>query len=126
MNIILDTHAFIWWNDDPTKLSKAGREAIENKENIIFISTVVIWEIVVKMMLGKLEAPADPLKVALSEGFIPLPITGEHALTLKTLESHHNDPFDRLLIAQAKYEGFTLLTNDKAILKYKGFKNIRA
>jgi PIN domain nuclease of toxin-antitoxin system len=126
MNIILDTHAFIWWNDDPRKLSKAGREAIENKENLIYISTVVIWEIVVKVMLGKLEAPDDPLDIALSQGFIPLPITGEHALALKTLENHHSDPFDRLLIAQAKHEGYILLTNDKAILKYKGFKSLKA
>ena len=54
MKIILDTHAFIWWNENPGKLSKPARQAIENKDNIIYISTVVIWEIVVKMMLGKL------------------------------------------------------------------------
>ena len=77
-------------------------------------------------MLGKLEAPDDPLAIALSEGFIPLPITSEHALALKTLESHHNDPFDRLLIAQAKHEGYILLTNDKAILKYTGFNSLKA
>ncbi len=126
MNIILDTHTFIWWNENPAKLSKPARETIENKDNIIYISTVVIWEIIVKMMLGKLEAPPDPLAVALSEGFIPLPITGEHALALKTLESYHNDPFDRLLIAQAKHEDFILLTHDKMILKYKGFKSLKA
>ena len=126
MNIILDTHIFIWWNDNPAKLTKKARETIEDKNNTIYISAVVIWEMTVKKMLGKLESPDDPLAIAIQEGFIPLPITGEHAITLKTLEAHHNDPFDRLLIAQAKHESFTLLTHDKTIMKYTNFEYIKA
>lgn len=126
MNIILDTHIFIWWNDDPSKLSKKAREVIEDRNNIIYISSVVIWEIVVKMMLGKLEAPDNPLAIAIQEGFIPLPVTGEHAMALKNMENHHSDPFDRLLIAQAKHEGFTLLTRDKAIMKYGDLAYLKA
>lgn len=126
MNLVLDTHIFIWWNDNPSKLSTKAKSAIEDKSNSVFISTVVIWEVVVKTMLGKLEAPDDPLGIALQQGFIPLPITGEHAMTLKTLESHHSDPFDRLLIAQAKHEKYTLLTHDKTIMKYTGFQYIKS
>ena len=86
VDIILDTHIFIWWNDDPSKLSPKARKTIEDKQNSIFISSVVIWEIVVKMMLGKLEASDDPLGISIKQGFIPLPVTGEYAMTLKTLE----------------------------------------
>lgn len=77
-------------------------------------------------MLSELESPDDPLAIAVEEGFISLPITGEHALTLETLESHHSDPFDRLLIAQAKHESLTLLTHDKTIMKYADFEYIKA
>ena len=126
MNILLDTHIFIWWNDDLSKLTKKARTLIEDKDNTIYISAVVIWEMTVKKMLGKLESPDDPLAIAVEQGFIPLPITGEHTLTLKTLEPHHNDPFDRLLIAQAKHEKFTLLTHDKTVMRYADFDFIKA
>ncbi len=126
MNILLDTHIFIWCNDEPSKITKKALEIIEDQNNTIYISAVVIWEMTVKKMLGKLESPDDPLAIAVKEGFIPLPITGEHALALKTLESHHSDPFDRLLIAQAKHENFTLLTHDKTVMKYADFNYIKA
>ena len=126
MNILLDTHIFIWWNDEPTKITKKARQVIEDQSNTIYISAVVIWEMTVKTMLGKLESPDDPLAIAIREGFVPLPITGQHALTLKTLENHHSDPFDRLLIAQAKHEGFTLLTHDKTIMSYADFAYVKA
>jgi len=126
VNILLDTHIFIWWNDDPSKINKKARAVIEDQSNTVYISAVVIWEMTVKKMLGKLESPNDPLAIAVEQGFIPLPITGEHALTLKTLEAHHNDPFDRLLVAQAKHESFTLLTHDRTVMKYAGFNLIKA
>jgi PIN domain nuclease of toxin-antitoxin system len=126
VNILLDTHIFIWWNDSPDKITKKARHVIEDQSNTIYISAVVIWEMTVKAMLGKLDSPDDPLAIAVQEGFVPLPITAEHALKLKTLESYHSDPFDRLLIAQAKHEGFTLLTHDKTVMSYADFEYIKA
>lgn len=118
MNLLLDTHALLWWLDDSPTLSKKAREFISDGGNMVFVSAVVIWEIRIKQSLGKLEIPSvfrDALK---NQAFEMLPITDEHAHLIEELPPHHRDPFDRMLIAQAKYEGLTLVTRDKIFMKY--------
>ncbi len=83
MNLLLDTHIFLWWNDQPARLSPSAHKAIEDSNNVVHVSTAVIWEIVIKTALGRMEAPDDPLAVVYAEEFIPLPITPEHAMALK-------------------------------------------
>jgi len=119
MNLLLDTHVLLWWlNDDPT-LSKKSRTAIAEGKNLVFVSAVVVWEIRIKEALGKLEIPLNFKGVLDSQPFEMLDITVEHAHAVKDLPAHHRDPFDRMLIAQARVEGFTLLTHDTRLKKYK-------
>jgi len=120
--VLLDTHVFLWAASDPERLSGAARDAIEDPANDVFISSAVIWEIVIKYALGKLQLPAPPasyLPPRLRDlGFRELPIKHEHALTLTTLPMHHRDSFDRMLIAQARFEGMTLITADPHVALY--------
>lgn len=118
MNLLLDTHVLLWWlNDDPT-LSEKSRTSIADGRNIVFISAVSVWEIRVKEALKKLKIPANFKTVLESQPFDSLDITHEHAHSIKGLPMHHNDPFDRVLVAQAKVEGFTLVTRDVHLKKY--------
>lgn len=126
MNYLLDTHIFVWWSEDPSKLSQAARDAIKNPDNTIYVSSAAIWEIVIKTSLGRMEAPEDPLAVIYDEEFIPLPIQPEHAVELRSVEHIHGDPFDRIQIAQAKAENLTLITHDKTILKYADLETIKS
>ena len=126
MNILLDTHIFLWWNDRPEKLSSSARQAIENTDNTVYVSAAVIWEIVIKTSLDRMEAPEDPLAVVYAEGFISLPITPEYTMMLKTVENIHGDPFDRIQIAQAKAEGLALVTHDRNILEYADLQIIKS
>jgi len=118
MTLSLDTHALLWWLEDPQLLSKAARKAIGEGRNTVYVSAAVVWEITIKKSLGKLDAP-DDLGVAMEANrFLPLPITIPHALAVASLPPIHNDPFDRLLIAQARHEGFKLVTRDKHVAEY--------
>ena len=118
MNLLLDTHALLWWLDDNPTLSKKAREAISDGGNMVFVSAVVIWEIRIKQALGKLEIPSDFREAINSQAFEMLPITADHAHLIGELPQHHRDPFDRMLIAQAKFERLTLVTRDKNFNKY--------
>ncbi len=116
---LLDTHILLWWLSEDKKLNKKIKDLITNPANYILVSTVSIWEIVIKKSLHKLEAP-DNLKETLQENdFSILPITVDHVLYLEHLPVLHNDPFDRLLIAQNIVESATFITADKIIPKYK-------
>jgi PIN domain nuclease of toxin-antitoxin system len=118
MTLSLDTHVFLWWLDDPQLLSRTARQAIGNSKNTVYVSAVVIWEIVIKRALGKLDAP-DDLELAMKANrFLPLPITIPHALAVQALPDHHRDPFDRLLIAQAQHEGFLFISRDGHVASY--------
>jgi len=118
MTLLLDTHAFLWWLDDPRLLSKAARNAIRDGKNTVYVSVAVVWEIVIKQSLGKLDAPDDLVEVMAANRFLPLPVTVPHALAVRTLPDHHRDPFDRFLIAQAQHEGFKIVTRDPLVLLY--------
>jgi PIN domain nuclease of toxin-antitoxin system len=119
MNLLLDTHVLLWWlNDDPT-LSGKSRTAIANGKNLVFISAVSVWEIRIKEALNKLKIPANFKSILANQPFELLDITHEHAHAIKDLPAYHNDPFDRMLLAQAKVEGLTLATRDVHLKKYR-------
>lgn len=123
MNLLLDTHTFVWWRDDPGKLSTDAFEAISTLENDVFISTVVIWEIQIKLALGKIKLKW-PLKDSIdverkANGFRILPVLLEHSLYINKLPRVHKDPFDRMLIAQAMVEDLTIVSRDVHFSDYK-------
>lgn len=118
MNIFLDTHVLLWWLDDNPLLSKKVRSTIANSENLVVLSSVVIWEIRIKQALGKLEITPNFYEVLKNEGFEMLSITPDHAYAVGELPMHHRDPFDRMIIAQARLEGLTIATHDAVFKKY--------
>lgn len=118
MNLLLDTHILLWWLTQNPQLDPAISTLIEHPNTAVWTSAVVIWEIRIKQSLGKLSIPDSFRNTLLNQGFIELPITAEHADHVHTLPLHHRDPFDRLLIAQAQKEKFTLATHDKQFKAY--------
>ncbi|HEY7328643.1 MAG TPA: type II toxin-antitoxin system VapC family toxin [Gemmataceae bacterium] len=118
MNLLLDTHAVLWWLDDPARLAPQARAAIEEPENLVFVSAAVAWEMSIKHAAGKLRCPDDLESVMEQNSFRPLPVSIRHALNAGALPPHHNDPFDRLLVAQAQAEGLTLVTRDPTMPAY--------
>ena len=118
MNLLLDTHVLLWWLDDPALLAEEAQRAIGEGDNLVFVSTAVVWEIAIKKALGKLEAPDDLEDVMAAERFQQLPITIPHALDVAALPAIHQDPFDRIQIAQARLENLTLVTRDGFIQQY--------
>ena len=118
MNLFIDTHVLLWWLDDSLELSEAGRNALSDPDNLIVLSAVVVWEIRIKQALGKLEIPPSFYRVVQEQGFELLSITADHAYAVGDLPMHHRDPFDRMIIAQAKVEGLTVATRDTVFKKY--------
>jgi PIN domain nuclease of toxin-antitoxin system len=118
MTLLLDTHVLLWWLDDPGRLSRAARKAIQDGANPVYVSAAVAWEIAIKKALGKLDAPDNLEDVLEANRFRPLPIPIPHALAVRSLPDHHRDPFDRILIAQALHEGFRLVNRDAEIARY--------
>ena len=119
MNLLLDTHVLLWWLDDHPLLSERARNAITDGESLVFLSAVVIWEIRIKEALGKIEVPTNFRDAIADQSFEMLDITVEHAHAVGDLPMHHRDPFDRMLVAQARVEGLTLLTHDIRLKEYK-------
>lgn len=121
MRILLDTHILLWSLNTPEKLPDAVREQLESSATDVLFSAVSIWEIAIKSALGKVNFPYLPQQIADAAkrtGFLELPITSEHAAGIIKLPKHHNDPFDRLLVAQALALPARLLTADKALPIY--------
>jgi PIN domain nuclease of toxin-antitoxin system len=118
---LLDTHAFIWWDSDPDRLSNAARAFLLDPANTVFLSVVSVWEMVIKHALGKLHLHR-PLEVIVREqqtnGILILPILLNHVLAVGDLPPIHSDPFDRLLVAQANLEDAVILTADPAVARY--------
>ena len=118
MNLLLDTHVLLWWLADSGQIAGEPAEAIERADQI-WVSAASVWEIEIKRAKGKLISP-DDLRWQLAEaGFRELKISAEHAEEAARLPDQHNDPFDRMLIAQARIEGLVLMTSDEAILRYQ-------
>ena len=121
MTILLDTHAFIWWDGDADRLPQSAFDAIRSPENDVFVSVVSLWEMQIKAMLGKLALRA-PLEQILDDqeanSISVLDLTTAHVLALGSLPSHHRDPFDRMLAAQALSENAVLATRDRVLTDY--------
>ncbi len=118
MKFLLDTHVLLWWLSDHQSLTAKAAVAIKDGENVIFVSAVTAWEISIKRALGKLKAPAELEEVLESNSFQQLPISIRHGVVAGNLPRHHDDPFDRMLIAQAQTEQLTIITHDIRMEQY--------
>lgn len=118
MSYLLDTHILLWWMNGGDQLTKKVFDTIENEGNTIYISAANVWEIAIKASLGKLDLPPRFFNTLGKEPFLELPITSDHAQYVSKLPTIHNDPFDRILISQAKTEALTLITHDKLLKQY--------
>jgi PIN domain nuclease of toxin-antitoxin system len=121
MKLLLDTHAFIWWDSSPVQLSVAALAAIRDPANDVWISVASLWEMVIKVQLGKLALHlplADIVAQQQTNGLQVLPVTLAHALAVEGLPAIHKDPFDRMLVAQANVEGAELVSGDQVIRQY--------
>ena len=121
MKVLLDTHLILWWLGNDRPLSVQARALISDPGNTIFVSAVSLWEIWLKVSLGKLRlSPAFEAKLA-AESFESLPLTAAQARQVESLPWHHRDPFDRMLVAQAQFENLILLTGDDIVTRYGDF-----
>ena len=118
MRILLDTQLYLWFLADSSKLSKKARKTIAESDTV-FVSAASIWEAAIKVGLGRLAVSMDDLVQGIEgSGFLELPITARQSALVSQLPSHHRDPFDRLLIAQAIHEPLRLLTADSSLQPY--------
>jgi PIN domain nuclease of toxin-antitoxin system len=117
VRLLLDTHALLWWLADEG-LTPQARDAIADPANVVVVSAASALEISIKKALGKLAAPDDLEQQVHAGGFLSLPISIAHGVAAGQLERHHEDPFDRMLIAQAYAEGLTIVTRDKRFSEY--------
>jgi PIN domain nuclease of toxin-antitoxin system len=122
MKVLIDTHTFLWWNTEDPLLSVHAKEIIADGQNEIFLSAASVWEIVIKTAKGRLILPESPAKYISSRmslyRFRSLPVQISHAVHVYELPPYHNDPFDRMLIAQSRLESLPLVTKDEDILRY--------
>ena len=118
MNLLLDTQIALWWLGDTPELTDVVREAVQDSDNVVYVSAASVWEIAIKRALGKLEIGDEYVNEIAEQGFLELPIRWEHAKRVEALPMLHRDPFDRLLIAQAQALGLTLVTTDGMIREY--------
>lgn len=124
MKLLLDTHLLLWALTDDPRI-KPLRKRLLAADNEVFFSVASLWEVSIKVSLGKLEANAEVIRdAALDSGFLELPILGPHALHVGALPWHHRDPFDRLLVAQALAEPMRLLTADEQLSVYGGMVEV--
>lgn len=123
MNLLLDTHILLWAAARPEKLSRKTLRLFDDPDNTLVFSAASLWEIVIKQSLGRDDFDVNARQLRrglLDNGYNELLVTSTHALALDDLPPLHKDPFDRMLLAQSRVEGFTLLTADKQILQYPG------
>jgi len=115
--LLLDTEALIWWDANDPRLGGNARALIQGATEV-YVNAASSWEITIKRGLGKLRASRRPTQVVLDSGFFQLPVTFEHTEAVGGLPPHHNDPFDRLILAAAQIEGLTIVTSDRRFLLY--------
>ena len=123
MRLLLDTHILLWAADDSGRLSDTAKRLIDDPRNELFFSAASIWEVVIKSALRRSDFQVDPVKLRdrlLANGYAELSISSPHTLAIQSLPHIHNDPFDRILIAQASVHGATLVTADVTVSRYPG------
>ena len=123
MKLLLDTQLLLWAAAQPERLSSRARLYLNEVGNELLFSAASLWELAIKTTLGRDDFRAEPRVLRrglLDNGYLELPITSEHAVTIDTLPPLHKDPFDRILLAQALVEGITLLTADAQLARYRG------
>ncbi|KAB2694579.1 type II toxin-antitoxin system VapC family toxin [Ochrobactrum sp. Kaboul] len=119
MRFLLDTHALLWWLSDDSRLGQQIRDFISDPENDVLVSVVSLWEITVKLRIGKLDANLQEILAVLPDmGFDRLDIADSHLVELAKLPLHHRDPFDHLLMAQAIAEGAYFISDDQNVPLY--------
>lgn len=124
MRLLLDTHAFLWWCADDPRLSREAVAVVADGANEVLVSAVSGWEVAIKARLGKLALPRGQAPEAFFRAMLErhafgvLPVTLRHAVADYGLPAHHSDPFDRLLVAQARLEALTLVTDDERVRRY--------
>ena len=121
MRILLDTHMLLWFLNDPLMLPKKADELIFDANNLVFVSSISLWEIAIKTALGKLELNTEITElesVCERSNLILMSFQAAHAIAVTNLVQHHKDPFDRALVAQAQLEQMILLTHDTALAAY--------
>ncbi|RKS80242.1 PIN domain nuclease of toxin-antitoxin system [Motilibacter peucedani] len=118
MNLLLDTHVLLWWLSDDVRLPERMRTAISDGDSEVFVSAASAWEIAIKASLGKLTVPDGLREQVQVQGFTELPVSVEDGLDAGALPRHHDDPFDRMLIAQAVRRGLQLLSVDRRFADY--------
>jgi PIN domain nuclease of toxin-antitoxin system len=121
LNLLLDTHVALWAITDSPKLTKKAREMIESPKSSVWISAATVWEIAIKHSLGRGDMPVSSLEAMRyfrEAGYRFLPIEPEHAAAVEGLPTHHTDPFDRILVAQALSEPMRLITHDPMVARY--------
>jgi PIN domain nuclease of toxin-antitoxin system len=122
MRYLFDTHSFLWWANEPGKLSLKALELCRDENNILVLSLVSVWEVQIKQQLGKLTLRMPLVELISSQQQMNhielLSISLQHITALESLPSHHRDPFDRLLVSQANVEKLELITSDPLIAKY--------
>ena len=121
MNLLLDTHVLLWAASEPQRLSAKARNMLLDPANQLVFSAASLWEISIKSSLDRTDFKVDSRRLwrmLLVNGYRELPVTSEHAVAVNELPALHKDPFDRILVAQARVEGLLLLTADKMVAKY--------
>lgn len=123
MILLLDTHLLLWAAGQSEQLSDQARRMLDDPRNELWFSTASIWEVTIKTGLGRPDFEVDPhvlRRGLLEQGYTELPITSPHVMATAHLPSIHKDPFDRVLVAQAEFEGVLLLTSDEIVARYPG------
>jgi PIN domain nuclease of toxin-antitoxin system len=118
MRLVLDTHTLLWWLEGSPEITKSVGDALRSADNVKFVSVVSIWEIRLKWALGKLKLPRNFRTILDQQPVEQLPVLSDHAHAFGELPLHHRDPFDRMLVAQARVENLTLVTRDPRIREY--------
>jgi len=126
MDLLLDTHVFLWWDAGSPRLAEAARRMIAAPASRIHVSAASIWEIAIKRRIGKLTFTGSPLTAVRANGFVEAPISGADCEAAGDLEWAHTDPFDRLIIAQARARGMTVVTADAVIQGFLGVAIVAA
>ena len=116
--LLLDTHVFLWWRANDPLLQRAARMAIADAD-VVFVSAAAAWEAAIKASLGRLDLPDTVESGVEDSGFEKMQISFSHAEAAAALPPHHGDPFDRMLVAQAIFEGLTLVTHDRRLGAYE-------